>query len=120
MSTIFPHGTRVMANRRNLGKIVSKVPGADAARQRDTKDAYPRPMNDGRSPDTRANRRANAEPEVAASKRCHRLSYRYCKDFRHDLPGGIRVRPDIVRPRRPQSLLTAALGVSSLSMSASQ
>lgn len=44
----------------------------------------------------RANRRADTKPEVALRSALHRLGYRYRKDFRLDLPEGVRVRPDIV------------------------
>jgi len=44
----------------------------------------------------RANRRTDTKPEVALRRALHALGYRYRKDFRLDLPGGVRVRPDIV------------------------
>ncbi|MDN3354622.1 very short patch repair endonuclease [Actinomadura sp. DC4] len=53
-------------------------------------------MNEGRSRNMRANRRADTKPEVALRRALHGLGYRYRKDFRLDLPGGVRVRPDIV------------------------
>ncbi|MGW4792649.1 very short patch repair endonuclease [Nonomuraea sp. NPDC004297] len=53
-------------------------------------------MNEGRSRNMRANRRSNTKPEVALRSALHALGYRYRKDLRLDLPGGVRVRPDIV------------------------
>jgi len=43
----------------------------------------------------RANRRTDTKPELALRHALHRLGYRYRKDFRLDLDGGRRVRPDI-------------------------
>jgi DNA mismatch endonuclease (patch repair protein) len=43
-----------------------------------------------------ANRRSDTKPEIALRKALHARGYRYRKDFRLDLPGGVRVRPDIV------------------------
>jgi DNA mismatch endonuclease (patch repair protein) len=58
--------------------------------------AYPAAANPGRSRNMRANRRTDTKPEVALRKALHARGYRYRKDFRLDLPGGVRVRPDIV------------------------
>jgi len=44
----------------------------------------------------RANRRTDTKPELALRHALHRLGYRYRKDFRLDLDGGRRVRPDVV------------------------
>lgn len=96
MGTIFPHEPPLLANRRNPGKIVSNAPGTDPREAAWAKGAYPRPMNEGRSRNMRANRRADTKPEVALRKALHGLGYRYRKDLRLDLPGGVRVRPDIV------------------------
>ncbi|WP_435055880.1 very short patch repair endonuclease [Micromonospora aurantiaca (nom. illeg.)] len=60
----------------------------------------PEALNEGRSRNMRANRRANTKPEVALRSHLHRLGYRYRKDHRLDLPGGVRVRPDIVFTKR--------------------
>ena len=43
----------------------------------------------------RANRRSDTKPELALRHALHRLGYRYRKDYRLDLDGGRRVRPDI-------------------------
>jgi DNA mismatch endonuclease, patch repair protein len=43
-----------------------------------------------------ANRRADTKPEIALRRALHARGYRYRKDLRVDLPGGVRVRPDIV------------------------
>src|SRR5260370_21209528 len=43
----------------------------------------------------RANRRTDTKPEIALRRALHRLGYRYRKDYRLDLDGGRRVRPDI-------------------------
>lgn len=75
---------------------MSNVPGTDPREAAWAKGAYPRPMNEGRSRNMRANRRADTKPEVALRKALHGLGYRYRKDLRLDLPGGVRVRPDIV------------------------
>ena len=56
---------------------------------------YPHPSSAGRSANMRANRRADTEPELALRRALHRLGYRYRKDYRLDLDGGRRVRPDI-------------------------
>ncbi|WP_245878286.1 very short patch repair endonuclease [Streptosporangium subroseum] len=60
------------------------------------KRAYPRASSEGRSRNMRANRRSDTKPEIALRKALHARGYRYRKDFRLDLPGGVRVRPDIV------------------------
>jgi len=44
----------------------------------------------------RANRRTDTKPELALRRALHGLGYRYRKDYRLDLAGGVRVRPDIV------------------------
>jgi DNA mismatch endonuclease, patch repair protein len=44
----------------------------------------------------KANRRTDTKPELALRKALHALGYRYRKDLRLDLTGGVRVRPDIV------------------------
>ena len=43
----------------------------------------------------RANRRADTKPELALRSALHRQGYRFRKDYRLDLHGGTRVRPDI-------------------------
>lgn len=44
----------------------------------------------------KANRRTDTKPEMALRKALHALGYRYRKDLRLDLAGGVRVRPDLV------------------------
>jgi len=44
----------------------------------------------------RANRRTDTKPELALRRALHRLGYRYRTDYRLDLDGGRRVRPDVV------------------------
>jgi DNA mismatch endonuclease, patch repair protein len=56
---------------------------------------YPHPSSEGRSANMRANRRTDTKPELALRRALHRLGYRYRKDYRLDLDGGKRVRPDI-------------------------
>ena len=56
---------------------------------------YPRPSSEGRSANMRANRRTDTKPELALRRALHGLGYRYRKDYRLDLEGGRRVRPDI-------------------------
>jgi len=43
----------------------------------------------------RANRRTDTKPEMALRRALHRQGYRFRKDYRLDLAGGTRVRPDI-------------------------
>ncbi|WP_192759592.1 very short patch repair endonuclease [Actinomadura algeriensis] len=57
---------------------------------------YPQPATEGRSRNMKANRRSDTKPEIALRRALHARGYRYRKDFRLDLPGGVRVRPDIV------------------------
>src|SRR6201995_2469449 len=56
---------------------------------------YPHPSSPGRSANMRANRRADTKPELALRRALHRRGYRFRKDYRLDLDGGRRVRPDI-------------------------
>ena len=56
---------------------------------------YPHPLNEGRSANMRANRRTDTKPEIALRRALHRHGYRFRKDYRLDLSGGVRVRPDI-------------------------
>jgi DNA mismatch endonuclease, patch repair protein len=56
---------------------------------------YPHPSSPGRSANMRANRRTDTKPEMALRRALHKLGYRYRKDYRLDLTGGRRVRPDI-------------------------
>jgi DNA mismatch endonuclease (patch repair protein) len=56
---------------------------------------YPHPSSQGRSANMRANRRTDTKPELALRHALHRLGYRYRKDYRLDLDGGRRVRPDV-------------------------
>ncbi|GAA4616596.1 very short patch repair endonuclease [Actinoallomurus liliacearum] len=69
---------------------------SDPREQAWAKGLYPRPLNEGRSRNMRANRRSDTKPEVALRHALHTLGYRYRKDFRLDLADGVRVRPDIV------------------------
>ena len=57
---------------------------------------YPHPSSAGRSANMKANRRTDTKPELALRRALHGQGYRYRKDLRLDLPGGVRVRPDIV------------------------
>jgi DNA mismatch endonuclease (patch repair protein) len=57
---------------------------------------YPMPSSAGRSANMKANRRTDTKPELALRRALHGLGYRYRKDYRVDLAGGVRVRPDIV------------------------
>jgi DNA mismatch endonuclease, patch repair protein len=56
---------------------------------------YPHPLNEGRSANMRAIRRADTKPEIALRRALHRQGYRFRKDHRLDLAAGKRVRPDI-------------------------
>lgn len=66
------------------------------AAQPKAKQPYPYPSTPGRSANMKANRRTDTKPELALRKALHALGYRYRKDLRLDLTGGVRVRPDIV------------------------
>ncbi|QXJ26575.1 very short patch repair endonuclease [Actinomadura graeca] len=70
--------------------------GSDRREKAWASGTYPRPANEGRSRNMKANRRSDTKPEIALRRALHALGYRYRKDFRLDLPGGTRVRPDIV------------------------
>lgn len=48
----------------------------------------------------KANRRRDTKPELALRRLLHAAGYRYRVDYRIDLPGGSRVRPDIVFTKR--------------------
>lgn len=75
------------------------MPGRDPSAARKLAHAagrYPAPLNDGRSRNMQANRRTDTKPEVALRKALHHRGYRYRKDLLLRLPGGLRVRPDIV------------------------
>jgi DNA mismatch endonuclease, patch repair protein len=61
---------------------------------------YPLPSSAGRSANMRAIRRTDTKPELALRHALHQLGYRYRKDYRLDLAGGRRVRPDIAFTRR--------------------
>lgn len=76
--------------------IVSDAASNDRRARAWAKGLHPPPLNEGRSRNMRANRRSNTKPEVALRSALHALGYRYRKDYRLDLPGGFRVRPDIV------------------------
>jgi DNA mismatch endonuclease (patch repair protein) len=56
---------------------------------------YPHPSSPARSANMRANRRTDTKPELALRRALHAAGYRYRKDYRLDLDGGARVRPDI-------------------------
>ncbi|WP_433490601.1 very short patch repair endonuclease [Nocardia grenadensis] len=58
--------------------------------------AAPPPLNEGRSRNMRANRRADTKPELALRRALHAQGYRYRKDLLLRLDGGVRVRPDVV------------------------
>jgi DNA mismatch endonuclease (patch repair protein) len=97
MGSIFSHEARSMTNSANDGdEAVPNNEGSDPRERAWAKGTHPRPMNEGRSRNMRANRRADTKPEVALRKALHALGYRYRKDLRLDLPEGARVRPDIV------------------------
>ncbi len=70
--------------------------GKDSREQAYARGLYPRPKNEGRSRNMKANRRSDTKPEVALRKALHARGLRYRKDLRLDLPSGVRVRPDIV------------------------
>ncbi|MEU0564754.1 very short patch repair endonuclease [Nonomuraea sp. NPDC005983] len=74
---------------------MSGIDRDQARKQAHAKGLYPAPLNEGRSRNMRANRRADTKPEVVLRSALHRLGLRYRKDFRLDL-NGVKVRPDIV------------------------
>ena len=57
---------------------------------------YPQPATLGRSRNMRAIRRTNTKPEILLRSALHAQGLRFRKDFRIDLEGGVRVRPDVV------------------------
>ena len=57
--------------------------------------SYPAASSPGRSANMRAIRRTDTKPELALRQALHRMGYRFRKDYRLDLDGGARVRPDI-------------------------
>ncbi|MFC5994567.1 very short patch repair endonuclease [Pseudonocardia hispaniensis] len=57
---------------------------------------YPAPLNEGRSRNMQANRRANTKPETMLRSALHRRGLRFRKDLLLRLEGVGRVRPDIV------------------------
>ena len=57
--------------------------------------SYPTASSPGRSANMRAIRRTDTKPELALRQALHRMGYRFRKDYRLDLDGGARVRPDI-------------------------
>ncbi|WP_311922492.1 very short patch repair endonuclease [Microbispora sp. H10836] len=75
---------------------MSDLKRSHAREQAHERGSYPAPLNEGRSRNMRANRRTDTKPEVALRSALHRLGYRYRKDLRLDLGGGVKVRPDIV------------------------
>ncbi|MET8387169.1 very short patch repair endonuclease [Streptosporangium canum] len=78
-----------------IGTNVSDRKRVQARKHAHARGLYPAPLNEGRSRNMQANRRANTKPEVVLRSALHRLGYRYRKDFRLDLES-VRVRPDIV------------------------
>src|SRR5690348_10079614 len=68
--------------------------------QAHAKGVCPAPSTEGRSRNMQANRRTDTKPEVTLRKELHRLGYRYRKDLPLVVGQGLRVRPDIVFPRR--------------------
>lgn len=78
------------------GDTVSSDSSKDRRERAWAAGTYPRPASEGRSRNMKANRRSDTKPEVALRRALHARGYRYRKDFRLDLPSGVRVRPDIV------------------------
>ena len=60
---------------------------------------HPAPLNEGRSRNMQANRRADTKPEIRLRSALHRLGLRFRKDFRLQA-GDVKVKPDIVFTRR--------------------
>src|SRR5579859_1705649 len=79
-----------------LPPAASLPPAAPALTAPPAATAYPHPTSAGRSANMKANRRVDTKPELALRRALHGLGYRYRKDYRLDLDGGVRVRPDIV------------------------
>src|SRR4051794_36316628 len=78
------------------GELVEQSDAADRRRRAHAAGLYPAPLNEGRSRNMQANRRADTKPEVVLRSALHRLGYRYRKDLLLRMPDGNRVRPDIV------------------------
>src|SRR3954462_3257841 len=77
------------------GELVEQSDAADRRRRAHAAGQYPAPLNEGRSRNMQANRRANTKPEVMLRSALHRLGFRYREDLQVKLQE-IRVRPDIV------------------------
>lgn len=60
---------------------------------------HPEPLNEGRSRNMQAIRRADTKPEIRLRALLHGRGFRFRKDFRIDL-AGVRVRPDIAFTRK--------------------
>jgi len=71
------------------------APGQPGTRSPARAPSYPAASSAGRSANMRAIRRADTKPEMALRRALHRMGYRFRKDYRLDLAGGTRVRPDI-------------------------
>lgn len=56
---------------------------------------YPAPATPGRAANMRAIRRTDTKPEIALRSALHRQGFRFRKDYRLELNGGAKVRPDI-------------------------
>jgi DNA mismatch endonuclease (patch repair protein) len=83
-------------------RFTSVVADNDRAAQRQRaheRGTYPAPLNEGRSRNMQANKRAGTKPEVSLRSALHRRGLRFRKDFTLKLDG-LRVRPDIVFTRR--------------------
>ncbi|WP_433465299.1 very short patch repair endonuclease [Spirillospora sp. CA-128828] len=96
MDSSFNHDLPCGANRLSDSGSVPAGDGNDRRQAAWAAGLYPRPANEGRSRNMKANRRSDTKPEITLRKALYALGYRYRKDFRLDLPGGVRVRPDIV------------------------
>lgn len=79
---------------------MSKQDRSEARKAAHASGVYPAPLNEGRSRNMQANRRSDTKPEVALRSALHARGYRFRKDHRLDLEGGVRVRPDIVFTKR--------------------
>lgn len=89
-----------MARSTRRGSAVADPVEAAARRARShARGLTPAPATEGRSRNQQSIRRSETKPEIRLRSLLHRQGLRFRKDYRIDLPGGVRVRPDVVFSR---------------------
>ncbi len=91
-----PEQTEALPTEALQTEPVLTEPVQTEAVQPKAKKPYPHPSSPARSANMKGNRRTDTKPEMALRRALHAKGYRYRKDLRLDLDGGVRVRPDIV------------------------